>query len=139
MASGTSLALVGDYNELYFSHQISDDKAQRLQVGQEAEFIFPGREFKNMDWTHREMEAEHAFHGVLTGIAPPLEVPGAARTLLWRIDNPLGLLMPQTYGTAFLKMAQGTDGKNSGRGGLCSGEFPHGCPHPPVTFAKSSL
>ena len=97
--SGTSLALVGDYNELYFSHQVSDDKAQRLQVGQEAEFIFPGREFKNLDGAHGDMGAEQVFHGVLTEIAPPLEVPGAARTLLWRIDNPLGLLTPQTYGT----------------------------------------
>ena len=107
--SGTSLALVGDYNELYFSHQVSDDKAQRLQVGQEAEFIFPGREFKNLDGAHGDMGTEQVFHGVLTEIAPPLEVPGAARTLLWRIDNPLGLLTPQTYGTAYLKLVRGAE------------------------------
>ena len=107
--SGTSLALVGDYNALYFSHQVSDDKAQRLEVGQEAEFIFPGREFKNLEGTHGDMGEEQSFHGVLTEIAPPLAVPGAVRTMLWRIDNSLGLLTPQTYGTAYLKLAQGAE------------------------------
>ena len=80
-----------------------------MQVGQEAEFIFPGREFKNLDGAHGDMGTEQVFHGVLTEIAPPLEVPGAARTLLWRIDNPLGLLTPQTYGTAYLKLVRGAE------------------------------
>lgn len=107
--SGTSLALIGNYNEMYFSHQVSDNRVQRLQQGQEAEFVFPGKEFKNLENMAGESAPDQVFHAVLMEISPPLSEPGAARTLLWKLDNPLGLLTPQTYGTAYLRLGVRAD------------------------------
>ena len=104
---GTALALIGDYQELYFSEDVPDDKAQLLQVGQEAEFVFPAKEFWNRNDMSAEPEAgggEHAFAAVLSEISPPLDTPADMRTMLWKISNHNGLLSPQTYGTAYLKL-----------------------------------
>ena len=104
---GTSLALIGDYKELYFSESVTDARARLLHVGQNAEFVFPAKEFRNMNDVASESGdngREHTFAAVLTEISPPLDTPADMRTILWQISNPNGLLNPQTYGTAYLRL-----------------------------------
>ena len=107
---GTPLALIGDYRELYFSDTVKSNMARLLHVGQEAECIFPAKEFRNLTGyasTAEDSEHERSFRTVLEDISPPLTEAAETRTLLWKIDNALGLLNPQTYGAVSLRLTGG--------------------------------
>ncbi len=99
--SGTSLALVGNFDFLYFMTPVEDKDARYLSIGQEAELVFQSKDFKKAygtDYAAGNLGSSQPFTAAIAEIRPSLSEPAAIRNVLWQVDNRSGLLEPQTYG-----------------------------------------
>ncbi len=109
---GTSLALVGNFDHLYFTASVEDKDARRLSRGMEAELVFSSKDFKKVygtDYAAGNLGSQQVFTAVVTEIRPPLSEPAAMRSVLWQVDNHSGLLEPQTYGGVSFQARQSHD------------------------------
>ena len=98
---GTSLALVGNFDYLYFTTPVEDKDARRLSLGLETDLVFQSKDFKKVygtDYASGNLGSRQTFTATITEIRPPISEPAAIRSVLWQVDNRTGLLEPQTYG-----------------------------------------
>ncbi len=99
--SGTPLALVGNFDYLYFTTPVQDKDARYLSIGLEADLIFQSKDFKKVygtDYAAGNLGSQQTFTAAIAEIRPPVSEPAAIRNVLWQVDNRSGLLEPQTYG-----------------------------------------
>jgi len=105
--AGTSLALVGDFQNLYFNAPVSDEQLRHVMVGTDMDLEFNQRDFQkiyNTDYESGNKGTVQQFQATVMEITPPLNEPAQLRNVLWRVDNRSGLLEPQTYGGISLQM-----------------------------------
>ena len=110
VASGTPLALVGDFGTLSFTSPIEDRYARRLALGDEAQLLFRSKDLQKVYGTEYgagNMGTSQQFFARLTNITPPLSEPAAMRSVTWQVDNSAGILEPQTYGGVSLTVLKG--------------------------------
>jgi len=110
--AGTSLALVGDFRQLYFTMSTSDDAAEFFQVGQNAELVFQGKELRKVFASEMHvgaMDSRHSIPVTIASISPDLSESAKIRTVLCRVDNSQGILEPQTYGGVDLQLSDGRE------------------------------
>ena len=110
VATGTALALVGNFRYLYFSTPVEDQTVARMNINQKAELIFDDRDFQKVFNTNYEagnLGSAQTFTAQIMEITPPLSEPAAIRSVRWQIDNSSGLLEPQTYGGVTFRLTEG--------------------------------
>ena len=110
VASGTPLALVGDFGTLSFTSPMEDKYARRLAVGDEAQLIFRNKDLQKVydtEYAAGNMGTSQKFFAHITEITPPLSESAAMRTVTWQVDNSAGILEPQTYGGVNLLVKRG--------------------------------
>lgn len=108
--AGTPLALVGNFQTLYFDMPVEGVVAGRMDIGQSAEIIFNDSDFPKVYHTSYEPGnegKEQKFIATVTLITPPLSEAATIRTIRWSIDNRTGLLEPQTYGGVSFRLTNG--------------------------------
>ena len=105
--AGTPIALVGNFQRLFFSLSLEDKAAQRLTVGAEAELSFSGnkilRKAYDTEYASGNRGGDQIFSVRLIEIMPDLDEPASLRKVVWEIDNRVGLLEQQTYSGALLR------------------------------------
>ena len=105
--AGTPLALVGNFDRLFFSLSMEDKAAQRLSIGAQAELSFSGnrvlRKAYDTEYASGNLGGEQIFSVRLLEIMPGLDEPATLRKVLWEVDNRVGLLEQQTYSGALLR------------------------------------
>ncbi|MBR2773462.1 MAG: efflux RND transporter periplasmic adaptor subunit [Selenomonadaceae bacterium] len=108
--AGTPLALVGNFERLFFSLPIEDRHAQRFSIGDRAELTF-----KNSQILRKAYDTEYAagnrgdaeiFSVYIKEIMPSLNEPASLRKIVCQVDNRVGLLEPQAYSGAILTTSQ---------------------------------
>lgn len=112
VASGTELALVGDFNKLYLSIPMEDKEINRFSVGHEAVLSFNQAEFQkvyNIEYEAGNKGDLQTFAATVKEISPSPEQPAEIRRVIWQIDNSSGLLEPQTYGDVKFEMKSAVD------------------------------
>ncbi|MBR1729829.1 MAG: efflux RND transporter periplasmic adaptor subunit [Selenomonadaceae bacterium] len=100
VTAGTPLALIGDFNHLYFTMTVEDETAKSLSVGQVSQLNFNRRDLTKVydtDYNVGNAGKEQTFTAKIIDISPAISEPAAMRTILWEINNSAGLLEPQTY------------------------------------------
>ena len=110
VASGTPLALVGDFGTLSFAGPMEDRFARRLAVGDEARLLFRRKDLQKVygtEYAAGNMGTSQEFIARITEITPPLSEPAAMRSVIWQVDNSAGVLEPQTYGGVSLAAKKG--------------------------------
>ncbi len=110
--SGTALALVGNFDYLYFTTPVQDKHARYLSIGQEADLVFQSKDFKKVygtDYAAGNLGSQQTFTAAIAEIRPPVSEPAAIRNVLWQVDNRSGLLEPQTYGGVSFKARRSHD------------------------------
>ena len=104
---GTALALVGNFNELYFDMPVEEALIRGIDVGQSAQLLFKDRDaflkayrtnFEAGNWGSQE-----TFQATVLSITPPLSEPATFRSVRWQVENSAGLLEPQTYDNVILQ------------------------------------
>ena len=107
--AGTPLALVGNFQTLYFDMPVEGAVVESMNIGQTAEIIFNDNDFQKVYHTSYEsgnMGKEQEFNATVTLITPPLSELAKIRTIRWSVDNSAGLLEPQTYGGVNFKLTR---------------------------------
>ncbi len=107
--AGTSLALIGNFNKLYFSTAVEDETSSRMTIGQRAELVFVNNDFNkvfNTSYEAGNQGSNQRFTAQITEILPDSSQPAAIRNVFWQVDNESGLLEPQTYGGVSFKLIQ---------------------------------
>jgi RND family efflux transporter MFP subunit len=110
VASGTPLALVGDFGLLTFTIPLEDMYAHRLALGDEARLLFRNKDLQKVygtEYAAGNMGTNQEFIARLTEITPSLSEPAAMRSVTWQIDNSAKVLEPQTYGGVSLTALKG--------------------------------
>lgn len=110
VASGTPLALVGDFGLLTFTIPLEDMYARRLALGDEARLLFRNKDLQKVygtEYAAGNMGTNQEFIARLTKITPSLSEPAAMRSVTWQIDNSAKVLEPQTYGGVSLTALKG--------------------------------
>ena len=100
VTAGTSMALIGNFSNLYFSMPTNDEIAQHFFIGQEVNILFSARDFPKVYDTEYKAGNEgsrQSFKASLVSLSPPLSEKAAIRKAIWKVDNRSGLLEPQAY------------------------------------------
>ncbi|MBR1860060.1 MAG: efflux RND transporter periplasmic adaptor subunit [Selenomonadaceae bacterium] len=100
VTAGTSLALIGNFHNLYFEMSAEDKLVRMLSSSKEVNLNFKQRELQKIYGTEYEpgnKGHQQVFNAEIVDILPSLDQPAAIRKILWRVDNSSGLLEPQTY------------------------------------------
>ncbi|MBE8955329.1 MAG: efflux RND transporter periplasmic adaptor subunit [Quinella sp. 2Q5] len=105
--AGTPIALVGNFERLFFSMPVDDRHAQRLTVGTEARLSFTNsqilRKAYDTEYAAGNRGDEEIFSVRVREIMPALNEPATLRKVVWEVDNRVGLLEQQAYSGAVLK------------------------------------
>ena len=110
VTAGTPIALVGNFERLFFSLPLEDQAARRLSVGAQAELSFSGRILRkayDTEYASGNRGGEQIFSVRLRDIMPSLDEPASLRKVVWEVDNRVGLLEQQTYSGALLRSVRG--------------------------------
>ena len=110
VTAGTPIALVGNFDRLFFSLPLEDKVARRLSVGAHAELSFSGRILRkayDTEYASGNRGGDQIFSVQLREILPSLDEPASLRKVVWEVDNRVGLLEQQTYSGALLKSVRG--------------------------------
>ena len=108
--AGTPIALVGNFQRLFFSLPVNDRHAQRISLGERAEL-----RFINSQILRKAYDTEYAagnrgdaeiFSVQVNEITPPLNEPASLRKVIFEVDNRVGLLEQQAYSGAVLKFVR---------------------------------
>ena len=99
--AGTPLALVGNFDRLSFSVNLSDSEIHHLDIGDSAYLKFPAywsmSKAYDTDYGPGNKGGDSEIICVLKGIVPPLSEPAKIRRTEWTVDNRIRLLEPLTY------------------------------------------
>ena len=107
--AGTPIALVGNFERLYFSLPLEDKAARRLSLGAQAELSFSGRILRkayDTEYASGNRGGEQIFSVRLREIMPSLDEPAGLRKVVWEVDNRVGLLEQQAYSGALLRSSR---------------------------------
>lgn len=108
--AGTPLALVGNFDRLFFALPVEDTRAQRLSIGDRARLTFTSsqilRKAYDTDYAAGNRGDEQIFDVTLKQIVPNLNEPASLRKVVFEVDNRVGLLEQQAYSSAVLSAAQ---------------------------------
>lgn len=107
VGSGTALALIGDFRNLYTSFPMDDKEIRRFSIGQEAVLSFSQSEFQkvyDIEYGANNQGKRQNFMAKIVDISPSLDSAAEIRKVIWKVDNSSGILEPQTYGNATFVM-----------------------------------
>ena len=107
--AGTPIALVGNFDRLFFSLPLEDKAARRLSLGAQAELSFSGRILRkayDTEYASGNLGGEQIFSVQLREIMPSLDEPAGLRKVVWEVDNRVGLLEQQAYSGALLRSSR---------------------------------
>lgn len=110
VTAGTPIALVGNFERLFFSLPLEDKAARRLSVNSQAELSFSGRILRkayDTEYASGNRGGEQIFSVWLREIMPSLDEPASLRKVVWEVDNRVGLLEQQTYTGGLLRSLRG--------------------------------
>lgn len=109
VTAGTPIALIGNFQRLYFSMPIEDKFAQRIKLGETFELNFHNssalRKAYGTEFAAGNMGSEQNFPAIVREITPALNEAAAIRKVVWEVDNQVGLLEPQTYTGVTLRVS----------------------------------
>ena len=109
VTAGTPVALIGNFQRLYFSMPLEDKFAQQIFLNENFEL-----DFKNSGGLKKAYGTEFAagnkgsnqnFPATAIEITPSLNEPAEMRKIVWEVDNRVGLLEPQTYSGVILRVS----------------------------------
>lgn len=110
VTAGTPIALVGNFNHLFFSTPLEDSYAKRLSIGDAAKLSFNNnqimRKAYDTEYAAGNLGGEQVFDVHIRDIMPALNEPATIRKIVWEVDNRVGLLEQQTYSGASLRAAR---------------------------------
>ena len=102
VTAGTPVALIGNFQRLYFSLPLDNRTAQRLSINRRFELNFKNsralRKAYDTDYAAGNLGDEQVFPVYVREIMPALNEPAAMRKVLFEVDNSVGLLEQQAYG-----------------------------------------
>ena len=102
VTAGTPVALIGNFQRLYFSLPLDNRTAQRLSINRRFELNFKNsralRKAYDTDYAAGNLGDEQVFPVYVREIMPALNEPAAMRKVLFEVDNSAGLLEQQAYG-----------------------------------------
>ncbi len=107
---GMPVALIGNFDKLYFKTSISDSISYNVAVNQLLEIKFPSDENFSKAYGakyERGNKGENeVFNARIVDISPPMNEPASMRQMIFEIDNRSGLLEPGFYNdvTVIIKM-----------------------------------
>lgn len=108
--AGTPIALVGNFQRLFFSLPVDDRHAQRLLPGDRAELSFTNsqilRKAYDTEYAAGNRGDAEIFSITVKEIMPGLNEPASLRKVIFEVDNRVGLLEQQAYSGAILKFAR---------------------------------
>ena len=106
VTAGTPIALVGNFNRLFFSLPVEDRHAQRFSIGDMAQLSFTNnqilRKAYDTDYAAGNRGDEQVFDVAIKEIVPNLNEPANLRKVVFEVDNRVGLLEQQAYSGAKL-------------------------------------
>ncbi len=109
VSTGTPVALIGNFNRLYFSMPLEDEVAQHLLTNKNFELHFRNanalRKAYDTEFAAGNKGGEQVFNANVLEITPSLSEPAAMRKVVWEVDNSVGLLEPQTYNGVTMRIA----------------------------------
>lgn len=101
LASGTSVALIGDFSTLQFTEVVTDEELQRLGPTQApGELLFNDRDLEKIyatSYGEGNQGEKQRFLAKIVSVEPPPEIEAVMRTIRWNVDNASGLLEPKRY------------------------------------------
>ena len=109
VTAGTPIALVGNFERLFFSLPLEDKAARWLSVNSQAELSFSGkilRKAYDTEYASGNRGGEQIFSVRLREIMPSLDEPASLRKIVWEVDNRVGLLEQQTYTGGLLRSSR---------------------------------
>ncbi len=108
--AGTPLALVGNFQRLFFSLPVDDKLAQRLALGEMAELSFTNsqilRKAYDTEYAAGNRGDAEVFSVAVKEIMPSLNEPASLRKIVFEVNNSSGLLEQQAYTGANLKFVR---------------------------------
>ncbi len=108
--AGTPLALVGNFQRLFFSLPVDDKLAQRLSLGEMAELSFTNsqilRKAYDTEYAAGNRGDAEVFSVAVKEIMPSLNEPASLRKIVFEVNNSSGLLEQQAYTGANLKFVR---------------------------------
>ena len=108
VSPGTPVALIGNFNRLFFSMPLGDEDAKNLFMNENFELHFRNasalRKAYDTEFAAGNKGGEQVFNARVTEITPSLSEPAAMRKVVWEVDNSVGLLEPQTYSGVTLRI-----------------------------------
>ena len=108
--AGTPLALVGNFQRLFFSLPVDDKLAQRLSLGEMAELSFTNsqilRKAYDTEYAAGNRGDAEVFSVAVKEIMPSLNEPASLRKIVFEVNNSSGLLEQQAYTGATLKFVR---------------------------------
>ena len=109
VTAGTPVALIGNFQRLYFSMPIEDTFAKNIFVNEQFELNFRNagalRKAYDTEFAAGNKGDAQSFPVTIREITPSLNEPAAMRKITWEVDNRVGLLEPQTYSGVNLRVA----------------------------------
>ena len=110
VTAGTPVALIGNFNRLFFSMPIEDIYAQHIFVGEDFELSFHNasslRKAYDTEFAAGNLGSEQNFPVTIVEITPPLNEPATMRKVVFEVDNRVGLLEQQTYSGVTLRISE---------------------------------
>lgn len=110
VTAGTPLALIGNFQRLFFSMPIEDKYARYIFNNQQFELSFRNagalRKAYGTEFAAGNKGESQNFPVSIREITPSINEPAAMRKVVWEVDNRVGLLEPQTYNGVILRVAQ---------------------------------
>ncbi len=104
VTAGTSLALIGDFRNLYFEMTADDKVVRQLVEGKKAKLNFSEKELTkiyNTEYKNGNEGSQQIFDATIVEVTPSLDKPAAIRKILWQVDNSSGILEPRSYSEVF--------------------------------------
>lgn len=102
--AGTPVALIGDFDTLYFDRELINEPLFPIAVGDTSKINFSGEEDFEKSYGTRyyfgNKGSSQIFTARLIEISPPINQPAEIRKLVWEIDNSVGMLEPGLYSNA---------------------------------------
>ena len=107
--AGTPIALIGNFQRLYFSMPLEDRFAQHVRLGESFELNFRNssamKKAYDTEFAAGNMGSAQNFPVTIREITPSLNEAAAMRKIVWEVDNRVGILEPQTYSGVTLRVS----------------------------------
>lgn len=106
VTTGMPVALVGNFDKLYFKTSLSDGLAQNIATNQMLEIKFPSDEkfskAYGVKYENGNLGENEIFDAKIVDISPPMTESSSIRQTVFEIDNRSGLLEPGFYNDIFV-------------------------------------